>query len=195
VATTFKSALAVLGLCSVVSVVATLAVVNVNLAKNGARDYFKNADPRDFGWRIVPCNLAIDPIKRILLFKKSFVLTVRLETFGKAKMCSSKVTILAPAFGVRPEEQEQQLDSQTTTSPMLFNLLPNEVGDQEIVVTSFQQRSEVLHFVVYRYPFIPPSISLWFPAIGTLFGGMITIPWWLDRWSKKRNQKDEANSV
>ena len=46
---------------------------------------------------------------------------------------------------------------------------------------------------VYQYPYIDPDLSVWFPIIGTFFGGTLTLPWWLRLFGiPKKDENDKT---
>jgi hypothetical protein len=121
------------------------------------------------------CKYDIPVVDRKQLLKRSFNFPVHVRLVSDA--CELTLAVEAAAFVVKPENITVRLSqSGVVQDTVYFNMLPSEPGEQTIIVSSDDTYHE-LQFVVYAYPYIPPEIAVWFPTLGALFGGMLTIPW------------------
>ena len=135
-----------------------------------------------------PCHLEFLPIERVQQVGQSFtIVAVVRPTEGEG--CEIAVEAYASAFKVEPKQFSRSEARGPRARKLHFNVLPKEPGKQEL---SFGNASETYTFEieVRQYPFVPAKISFWFPMLGGVFGGMLTIPWWLERVRKKKPLND-----
>jgi hypothetical protein len=142
---------------------------------------------------LVPlCQVKLLNMDRHVRVHQSFNLIVEAILGGKDTACESTLQVLATAFDVEPHAAKVVLKNDQIRR-VYFNFLPKEAGSQQIVVintTKDGDGTEIVRQVsVYEYPFIPPGISFWFSTIATVFGGILTIPWWLERLHRKSSSE------
>jgi hypothetical protein len=162
----------------------------------------------------VLCVVDIQPLERKLRLHHSFVLEASVSNHS-FEPCEASVTASATAFDVKPEVQQIAIGSSKENPKLLyFSVLPNHPGEQSLIIkaeikygilgrSSVVSKTQFLHFNVYEYPYIPPAASAWFPSLASLFGGLLTIPYWIERRQKKqekqaaaadRKEKEQANA-
>jgi hypothetical protein len=125
------------------------------------------------------CAVAFDAIPAKVSLNRAFNVSVAVSLPDKVDRCTSKIVLLGTAFSIEPTAmKEVSLDQHAPTRTVIFNLLPSKPGKQ-LLVYGYDETSKQTETTVYEYPFISPDFSLWFPILGTLFGGTLTIPWWL----------------
>jgi hypothetical protein len=148
--------------------------------------YFNGSQVRS----LPECTVTLEDVDRAVMLNRSFNMLVDVRLGSSAFACRSRVELSAAAFDVKPEFVECNLSkaSAQQTQQVYFNVLPKEAGTQQVVFTHSGDgggASRTMEFTVYEYPYVPPDVSFWFPRIGTLFGGMLTIPWWIELFRKR----------
>ncbi len=151
--------------------------------------YFKSAQPR-----LLPeCAVTLQEVDREVKLDSSFNMIADVSLDPSAVGCKTRLQLSAAAFDVKPESVECNLskDSAQHTQRVYFNVLPKEAGTQQVVFTHSGDgggASTTMEFTVYEYPHVLPAVSFWFPRISTWFGPMLTIPWWIDLFRKRRKR-------
>jgi hypothetical protein len=152
--------------------------------------YFKGSQVRS----LPECTVMLEDVDRAVTLNRSFNMLVDVRLDPSAFACRSRVQLSAAAFDVKPESVECNLSKGTAqqTERVYFNVLPKEAGTQQVVFTHSGDgggASRTMEFTVYEYPHVPPDVSFWFPRIDMLFGGMLTVPWWIELFRKRSKGK------
>src|SRR5215210_601285 len=105
--------------------------------------------------------------------------------------CLSYVLVSGPDFSISPQTGWSMEATDTTPSRQPFILSPMRTGEYTISV--FQQGSSGFSTTLYNVSVgnwmgLSPLWSQVFVGIGTIFGPMLTVPWWLDR---RRESKEK----
>jgi hypothetical protein len=125
------------------------------------------------------CEVKFDPVPDRFDVKHAINLVAMATLPPDSEECKSRLVFYATGFSVLPKDEVAvTLSKEKRTQEVVFNIMPKEVGKQAIVYGTDDkpQKSTPL---IFQYPWINPALSIWFPVLGTLFGGMLTIPWWL----------------
>ena len=130
------------------------------------------------------CGISLPDFDHRLRLGQSFALPVVATKDDRDPYCRVAIRIDAPAFG---DTQPLRTELSNPEGKYSFILLPKEPGKQLIKIVHGDGDDWIAqNVVVYKYPGIPPDISLWFPGANVILGGMLSIPWWLDRLGKKK---------
>ena len=140
----------------------------------------------------ITCEVRIDDHgNRKVKVGESFLFPIHVRASSLA--CHSEVSFSAPAFDVSPQSEKFQLpdDQGRRERTFSFNLLPTQTGQQIIVVNADGAQYQ-LAYTIYKYPYIPVSISDWFGSLNMLFGSMLTLPYWIEFFRKRNEQPQPA---
>jgi hypothetical protein len=146
------------------------------------------------------CKVDLEEFDHALTLHESVNLIADVSLPPSVRHCESEVTVEAAAFDTKPDKIECELNEKSNeTQKIYFSILPNAAGSQTIVFTNSMEggrRSRIMDVTVSEYPHVPPSVSRWFPPLQAVFGGMITIPYWIQLIAgrKKRKTKGEKGS-
>jgi len=138
-----------------------------------------------------PCEVTPDKGERVVNNGTSFALMVTVKPIT-ALACHADVSISAPAFDVEPDSQTFDLpDKQGNQSKAFtFLLVPKQPGTQLVTVNS-QARQDMLYYQVKPSEFVPAWMNPFIGPVLSLFGPILTIPWWIDRREKKKKEKED----
>jgi len=136
------------------------------------------------------CDVIFKDIPKKVYLNRAFNLSATVSLPDKVENCTSAIAVIGAAFSIEPKaETKVSLDQQARTRTVIFNLLPSKPGKQ-VFVYGYDQTAKQAETTVYEYSFINPELSLWFPILGTFFGGALTLPWWLELFGIPKS-KDE----
>jgi len=139
---------------------------------------------------IPDCPVRIDrSVSRDLIKNESFTITMHVGR-SDITQCENQVSVYAPGFDVKPESQKVSLPDKNLKKErdLTFTLLPKQAGSQ-IITVAYNGGEDKLGFTVDELGYVPPWLSAWGGPITSLLGGMLTIPWWIERWDKKREER------
>jgi hypothetical protein len=135
------------------------------------------------------CRVQFPQIEKIQRLNHSLTIVASVAGFRELP-CRTKLEVSASAFKVEPKSVDVKMDRNPPGAKLVFfSVLPQEVGEQQLIF----QRSDghdIYTIEVQQYPGIPPGVSQWFPLVTTLFGGILTIPWWLERIERRKRRDD-----
>ena len=137
------------------------------------------------------CNVTIQTASdRKVRLNRSFALNAKIWKNESDILCKVNIRVSAPAFDVKPDETNIELPdaSGKTARNFAFNLMPQQAGPQVIIVEHGEDENQ-FGYSVYDYPLVPPEITFFFPIVSTVLGGMLTVPWWIEFFGKKRKNK------
>jgi hypothetical protein len=172
-----------------VGLISTTVAIHIALLMRSPKPDSARRSDASSAFHVPPCDVSLIPIQnRKPLVKHSFNIEIEL-TNSHFEKCQCRLTVDGAAFTIKPEDETVELVANSPPRSVRFSVLPAEPGEQTINIR-YGLAGEVseteLNFIVYQYPFIPPSVSLWFPILGFLFGSMLTVPWWIERRAKRK---------
>lgn len=130
--------------------------------------------------------------------KEGLVLVITLSS-GSSTNCQDTLSLDAPNFSVTsptkavsiPPDREGKSNtikqpSNKTEQPEVISwrLAAKEAGKHQVVVETSTD-SELVDVVVKG----KINWSQWLSSMGTIFGPMLTIPYWLDRWRERKSRR------
>ena len=100
--------------------------------------------------------------------------------------CQSALSLLAPGFDVSPRKEQQTV----TVKPkgqgsIAWIVIPQKSGSFDIAVSDGID-TRVIGVTVTNVFGLTATQAQFFSVLGTLLGPMFTVPWWLDRWQKRK---------
>ena len=146
-----------------------------------------------------PCEVNFDAVPDRFHVKYSVNLKAAATLPKDKDECESKLVFYGTAFVVLPKERVTvKLTKTQPSQEVVFNIMPKEAGKQAIVYGT-EDKPKGATPLVFQYSWINPALSIWFPVLASLFGGMLTVPWWLRFFgiprSKEDDDEDEDNGV
>lgn len=108
--------------------------------------------------------------------------------------CSKTIEIYAPNFDIYPHDNKQTLTLQSnqTAAGIIWVLTPRKTGDFEIILSVSDGTILLLNISVTNFLGLNTFSVQLLSWIGTLFGPMLSVPWWYEKF--KESKKAEKTS-
>lgn len=180
-----KKFVAVIGLSILVL---SLGIVKVlNLGKSKA--LVLNDEKTSYGTivsDIPPCTWDIEDPEPVMAENKTQAIVINLSS-SKESECETLLTVRAPGFDTSPSKESQTVNLPADKKGSISWILsPRKTGVYDIAVTD-DINTKIYGVTVnniFGLSVIQAKIASFF---GTLFGPMLTVPWWWDRLRKKKD--------
>jgi hypothetical protein len=138
------------------------------------------------------CAWDIDATQRVLSENSSHTVTINATNANEVD-CESVLRFLAPGFDVRPREEEQLVTAKPNgRGSIAWIVTPLKSGSFEIVVSDGID-TRVIGVTVTNILGLTAAQAQILSVLGTLFGPMFTIPWWVERWQQRKRQQAKAS--
>jgi hypothetical protein len=133
----------------------------------------------------LPCFWEVEPPERVMAEDKSQAVLVRTSNLGD-KECASLLSLRAPGFDLSPlkEEQEATLPAQAKGS-LSWILTPRKTGTYTIAVSDLLN-TKIFGITVTNVFGLSTNQAQVLSVFGSLFGPMLTLPWWLDKFRQRK---------
>ncbi len=141
----------------------------------------------------LPCSWSVETPERVLAEDKSEAIVIQ-TTNPTDSTCESTLSLRAPSFEKSPAKDEQIITLPAKGKGSLsWIITPNKPGTFDISV------SDILNTKVFGVTvtniFGLSSIQAKLASIfGGIFGPMLTVPWWWDRWRRKKQNQDNIQN-
>lgn len=137
-----------------------------------------------------PCSWNIDPPERVIAENKSQAVVVEVSNSIDVD-CESIVSLRAPGFDTSPAKDEQQISLESGSKGSLsWILTPRKTGTFEIAVSDIVN-TRIYGITVKNVFGLTTTQAKSFSIVGSLFGPMFTVPWWVEKWWHRRKRKQE----
>ena len=126
--------------------------------------------------------------KRTITENESLSVTVFFSNWT-SRAYSETISLLAPNFTVAPRDVQRTVAVPVgdKSASAMWILTPQKIGTYEIAITSPHYPGTVIFGIVVTNVFgFSPLQAQIFSYIGSALGAMLTIPWWLEQWGKKK---------
>lgn len=156
----------------------------------------KTLDRTETGFGIVtgdvpPCAWDVSVQNRVVTENHSQAIVVN-ATNTMDVACQSTVSLLAPGFNVTPHKDEQVVKAQANgKGSVAWIATANDAGDYELVVTDGINTS-VVGITVTNLLGLTALQAQIFAMVGSIFGPMLSIPWWFERWQQRKKARPQA---
>ena len=108
--------------------------------------------------------------------------------------CQSALTLSAPGFGITPHKEEQIVTVKPKgSSSVAWILTPQKSGSYEIAVSD-GINTQVFGVTVTNLLGLTALQAQIMATLGTLFGPIITVPWWIERWQQRKRLPTQTSS-
>lgn len=139
-----------------------------------------------------PCSWEVSQPDRVISENKSQAILIKAKNSAE-KNCETIVSLHAPGFDLSPYKDEQKINLATSGKGSLsWILTPRKSGTFEIAVSDLID-TKIFGITVTDMFGLTANQAKVFSIIGSLFGPMFTIPWWLDKWRRRKNNLDLIN--
>jgi hypothetical protein len=133
-----------------------------------------------------PCKWEVTKPERLMSENKTQALYINTTNPGETE-CESILFLRAPGFDVSPMKEAQNIKLPPSgTGSISWIISPKKVGTYEIAVTD-EVDTKIFGLTVNNMFGLNALQAKILSFLGTLFGPMLTVPWWWDRLRKKQN--------
>ena len=141
-----------------------------------------------------PCVWDVGMAQRVLSENNSQTVEVNTENLIDAE-CRSELTLLAPGFDVSPRKETLLLTAQPKSSGSIaWIVAPKSTGSYEIAVSDGID-TRTVGVTVTNALGLTATQSQILTFLGSLFGPMLTVPWWFDRWQQRKRARAQTSPV
>ncbi|GEM_PF-2357168 len=150
-----------------------------------ALDEKKTAFAEVGGDVLPPCSWSAQSPDRVMAENKSQAVVIQVKNPQKEK-CESAVSLRAPEFDMSPVKEEQKINlSGNSKGALSWIITPHNTGTYKISLSDVTDTRifGITVTNVFGFSAIQAKIASIF---GTIFGPMLTLPWW---WDRLRNRK------
>lgn len=142
-----------------------------------------------------PCVWDVQPPEKVMSEDKTQSVVVRFKNPEK-KPCETYLSLRAPNFDTTPSKEELKISVPPgKTGSVSWILIPRKTGTYELAISDILNTS-IYGITVTNIFGLNASQAKILSMLGSLFGPMLTIPWWVDKWfqrKKKQEPKKEDN--
>lgn len=188
---------ALIGTCGIIIFVFCL-ITGINLVRNESSALALDDKKTRFGMisdDAPPfCTWEVELPERVMSEDKSQAVVMHTKNAAK-KDCESYISLRAPGFDISPAKEEQKITLPAQGKGSIsWIITPRKSGAYEIAVSD-ALNTKILGVTVTNIFGLDAIQAKLFSTVGGIFGPMMTIPWWWDRWRRKPKQdirKDEG---
>lgn len=162
--------------------------LNIQEKKALSRDNKKTS----FGEVMGPpeCNWEVKTPDRVISEEKSQALIINTAN-NTNDTCISAINLSAPGFDITPSKTDRDIKlPPKQKGSVSWVLTPRKSGDYTITVSDILN-TKIIGITVTNIFGLTSFQAQIFSIFGSLFGPMLTIPWWLEKFINKKKQ--EAN--
>ncbi len=140
------------------------------------------------------CSWEVSPPDRVMAENKTQAILIAVRNKEK-ETCESYIALRAPSFDTNPPKEEQKISLQPNQKGSLsWILTPRRTGTFELSVSDSID-TKIFGITVKNIFGLTSAQAKVFSFIGTLCGPMLTIPWWIERWHKKKQEPQKPKPV
>lgn len=131
------------------------------------------------------CNWEVAMPDRVMTENTTQAIIV--ETFNPNKKdCETYLSLRSPGFNIQPAREEQKINLEPNKKGSIsWIITPQKSGNFEITLSDIIN-TKILGINVTNMFGLSAFQAKILSVIGSLFGPMFTIPWWWDRFKKRR---------
>lgn len=137
-----------------------------------------------------PCSWNVSVPERVMAENKSQAVVVEVSNSVDVA-CESIVSLRAPGFDVSPAKDEQKITLKSGGKGSLsWILIPRKTGTFEIAISDIV-KTRIYGITVKNVFGLTTTQAKSFSIVGSLFGPMFTVPWWVEKMWFRRKRKQE----
>lgn len=124
---------------------------------------------------------------RVMAENKSQAVVINTKN-PESKPCESFISLRAPDFDMRPPKEEIKVSLPAKRNGSISWIIkPRRTGTYEMAVSDVLN-TKILGITVTNVYGLTAGQAKALSTVGSLFGPMLTVPWWWD-WYRRRKQK------
>lgn len=158
-----------------------------SLEKGEQYAYSLDTQSESYGYTLgpPPCKWEVTPPERVINENKS--VSVLVSTKNELdEPCESILYLRAPNFDLSPASDNQKVAlSATSSGSISWIITPRRTGSYELSITD-NMNTKIMGITVKNMFGLSAVQGKLASMAGTVFGPMLTIPWWWDRFKKKK---------
>lgn len=171
--------------------IAGISIFN-NIRESENKALLRDDDKKGYGiitGEFLPCNWEVKEPERVIAEDKSAAILVGLKNTTSEK-CESTISMRAPGLEIVPMKEEQTVTlSASKSGSISWILSPRKTGEFQIAVSD-SINTKIYGVTVKNIYGLSTTQAKMASLIGSIFGPMITLPWWWDRLRGKKKEKD-----
>ncbi len=141
-----------------------------------------------------PCSWDAESPDRVLSENKSQAILIKVKNETDEE-CQSAVSLRSPGFDMSPAKEEQTIILKSKQDGSVSWIIsPRKTGSYEIAVSD-SLNTKVFGINVTNMFGLSAVQAKTASFLGTLFGPMLTIPWWWEKWFQKRRQQNSSTKT
>ena len=131
------------------------------------------------------CAWQVKPPEKVISENKSQAIIVETKNTARTE-CASTISIRAPGFDTSPTDDEQEITHPVKGKGSLsWILTPRKTGTFDIAISDVLN-TDIFGITVTNLFGLSTTQAKLFSIFGTLFGPMLTVPWWWDRFRQRK---------
>lgn len=137
---------------------------------------------------IAPCSWTSNAPEKVISENKTTAIVIETKS-SKESECESTLSIQAPGFDISPSRDTQTVNLPSDKSGSISWILsPRKTGTYQVSITDGIDAK--IYGVTVNNIFGLSAVQAKSASfLGSLFGPMLTVPWWWDRFRKKKEDK------
>lgn len=141
-----------------------------------------------------PCIWDVGMAQRVLSENNSQTIVVNTENLIDVE-CQSELTLLAPGFDVSPRKETLLLKAQPKSSGSIaWIVAPKSTGSYDLAISDGID-TRTVGVTVTNTLGLTATQSQVLAFLGSLFGPMLTVPWWFERWQQRKRSRAQTSPV
>lgn len=142
----------------------------------------------------MPCSWEVSPPERVMSENKSQAFVVEVSNAGDFE-CESALSLRAPGFDISPSKEEQKISLKVGDSGSISWIIsPRKAGNYDIAVSDILN-TKIFGINVTNMFGLSAVQAKSASFLGTIFGPMLTVPWWWDRLRQRKPKQDTLDEV
>jgi hypothetical protein len=184
----FKKLVAFIGLVLFLFAIVTSKVLKKGEEKALALDDQKTSYAVVQG-DLLPCTWNVKPPEKVMSENSTQSVVVE-ATSSKDEECESFLSLRAPGFDISPSREEQTINlAKDSKGSISWILSPRKTGTFDASVSDMID-TKIFGVTVTNIFGLSTVQAKSASFLGTIFGPMLTVPWWWDRFKPKKKNPE-----
>ena len=142
------------------------------------------------------CSWKVETPERVISENKTLAILIKVSNPEK-QACETQLSLRAPGFDYSPVRDEQQIKlAPNKHGAISWILTPRKPGTFDLAVSDIIN-TQIFGVNVTNIFGLSSGQAKLFSVVGSIFGPMLTVPWWFEIWRQKRksqyNQQPQEN--
>lgn len=142
---------------------------------------------------LLPCPWEGVAPERVMSEDTSQAIVIRVKSLAQED-CRTSITLRAPGFDISPMKEEQSVTvSRNSTGSLSWIINPRKTGTYTISLSDMLN-TKIYGITVTTVFGLTGGQARIASFLGGLFGPMLTVPWWWDKW-RARKKKENTSQI